>query len=451
MNVVVALAPRLRSAGGQDSRVTTLLAVTAFTVSTALTLSVAGGLMAFLARAEHPVGAVQQQNGGFYVLLAATALVLLVVPLLTLAGAAARLGVSRRDARLSTLRLLGATPGEVVALTVVETAWQGLVGALAGIGLYVALLPLWAMVPFQGTTFSPGELWLGAWALLAAVVVPLLAAVSAAVSLRRVVVTPLGVARRQGGRALSWTRLLVLVVGVGAFALSTQVLGFFGSFAVVVLLGLLAVGFATINVVGPWVLGLIGRSRARRARTPAQLLAARRLAGDPKGAWRVVGGLGLAGFVAGALAVLPVATQSTGPEDEVSRVLTQDLVTGGLLTLGIAFVLAAVSAGIAQAASVLDRRREFALARLAGFPVELFDEVRRREVLLPLLVVGAGSAATALVMLAPLFGSAALEAPMGLGLLLGSLSAGVLLVLAATETSRPLLRSVLADPVVRAD
>ena len=46
---------------------------------------------------------------------------------------------------------------------------------------------------------------------------------------------------------------------------------------------------------------------------------------------------------------------------------------------------------------------------------------------------------------------AALTAPQGLLLLAVSLGAGVLLVLAATESSRPLLRRVLADPVVRAD
>jgi hypothetical protein len=450
VNVVVALAPRLRSAGGRDARLTTALAVTAFAVSTALALSVVGGLMGFAARAAHPVGEVQKQVGGFYVILAATALVLLVVPLITLAGAAARLGVARRDARLSVLRLLGATPAEVVGLTVVETAWQGLLGSVLGIALYVALVPEWALVPFQGTTFSAGELWIGWWVLAAPVLVTALAAGSAAVSLRRVVVTPLGVARRQGTGPLSWGRLVLLLLAVGAFMVATQVIGTLGSIAVLVILGLLGLGFAMLNLIGPWVLGLIGRASARRARTPGRLLAARRLAGDPKGAWRVVGGLGLAGFVAGSLAMVPVLASGSN-QDEVSRVLTADLLTGGLLTLAIAFLLAAVSGGIAQAASVLDRRREYALARLAGVPAELFDEVRRREVLLPLIVVGVGSAATALVMFLPLFGLQAVQAPQGLGLLLGSLVAGVLLVLAATETSRPLLRSVLAETVVRAD
>ena len=50
-----------------------------------------------------------------YQALAVIALVLLVVPLVSLGGAAARLSARRRDDRLATLRLLGATPGDRVA------------------------------------------------------------------------------------------------------------------------------------------------------------------------------------------------------------------------------------------------------------------------------------------------------------------------------------------------
>ena len=83
----------------------------------------------------------QGDDRSVYVILAWIAVVLLVVPLITLGRSAARLGVARRDARLATLRLLGATPREVVGLTVTETAWQGLVGAVLGILLYGVLLP----------------------------------------------------------------------------------------------------------------------------------------------------------------------------------------------------------------------------------------------------------------------------------------------------------------------
>lgn len=452
MRTVRALIPLLRRAGGRDQRLTTGLAMAAFAVMTALTLSVVGGLLGFIDRAAHPIGDYQEMNGQAYVGLAWTALVLLVVPLVTLGGAAARLGVSRRDARLATLRLLGVTPREVVVLTVVETAWQGLLGTLVGIAGYGALLPVWTRIPFEGSTFGPSELWVG-WRtlVLACVAVPLLAAVSGAVSLRRVVVSPLGVARRQTPRALGWIRAVAAVAAIIVFMVVSSSLGRLGAAAVAFFVGALALGFGTLNAVGPWTLGLLGRILLRRASTPAKLLAARRLMDDPRATWRVVGGLGLAGFVAGALAVVPVIASIDSGNDPDTAVLMADLLRGAMVTLVITYLVAAASAGITQAASVLDRRREYALQTLAGTPVELLDQVRRREVLVPLIVVSVGSALAALVMLFPIFGLAAVRAPTGLVVLAVCLSTGTGLVLAATETARPLLRSVLAETVVRAD
>lgn len=454
MSTVRALVPVMRRAGGRDQRLTTALAVGAFAVTTALTLVVVGGLVGFMARADHPHGAVQREDGEMYVYLAWVAVVLLIVPLLSLGGAAARLGVARRDARLATLRLLGATANDVVLLTVIETAVQGLVGAVVGVVGYLAVLPVFTLLPFQGQRFGYGEMWVGPWVLLGVCgAVPLLAAISAAVSLRRVVVSPLGVARRQTPRGLRWVRALVAGVGVITFMVVTSSMGAFGAAAGAAMIGALALGFATINVVGPWTLSILGRIQLRWARRPAQLLAARRLMDDPRGAWRVVGGLGLAGFVAGALAVIPVITADASQSnlDATDTIIFGDLMRGAMLTLVLTYLLAAASAGITQAASVIDRRREYALAALAGTPVELLDDVRRRVTIVPMLFCSVGSALTALIMLFPLAGLAAVRAPEGLLTLLACLVGGSAMVVAATETSRPLLRSVLAGTVVRAD
>ncbi|MBD7919963.1 hypothetical protein H9657_16960 [Cellulomonas sp. Sa3CUA2] len=451
VNPVLALAPRLQRAGGRDSRTTTVLAVTAFAVSTALSLSVVAALLGFMERAAHPTTGLERDAGGFYVTLAVVATILLLVPLLTLGGGAARLGVARRDARLAALRLLGATPREVVGLTLVDTALQGLAGAVAGTALYGALLPVWTRIPFQGRPFTAAELWVGVpVVLLAWLAVPLLAVVSGAVSLRRVVVSPLGVAQRVSRPGLKAVRVVVAVLAFVAFMVVSVIGQSFAAVLVGMLLAGLAVAFLTLNAVGPWALGVLGRVRLWRARTPEQLLAARRLLDDPRAVWRVVGGLGLASFVAGCLAVVPVLVSGPGTDPDDATV-SADVLTGALLTLAITFLLAAVSAGIAQAASVLDRRRELSLARLAGVPTELFDGVRRREVLVPVVLVSVGSATAALVMFFPLFGAAALAAPQGLLLLVGSLTVGLLLVVAATEATRPLLHRVLADTVVRAD
>ena len=233
---------------------------------------------------------------------------------------------------------------------------------------------------------------------------PVLAALSGAVSLRRVTVSPLGVARRETPKKMTWLRWWSRSWASARSWSISAAAGALGAAAGAALLGAMAVGFATLNAVGPWVLGLVGKAQLRRATTPARLLAARRLLDDPKAAWRVVGGLGLAGFVAGALSVLPTIIAVDTSKDPQGAILMDDLVTGAMVTLVVAFLLAAVSAGIAQAASVLDRRREIALQTLAGTPVELHDSVRRRTVLVPLLFVAVGSAVTALVMFFPLLG-----------------------------------------------
>jgi hypothetical protein len=452
MTPLVPLAVRLARAGGRRQLTTTALAVLAFAVTSTFALSVLGGLRGFLRREDAPTSALMADLTSTYVVLAWTAVVLLLVPLASLGGAAARLGVARRDARLSTLRLLGVTPREVVLLTVVETAWQGLVGAALGVVGYLALMPLWTSIPFQGTRFSAGELWVGVPLLLGTLAgVPLLAAVSGAVSLRRVVVSPLGVARRQTPPGMRAVRLAVLGGSVLAFALVVQRGDVFGAAVLAVMVGVLATVLATLNLLGPWTIGVMAKVLVRRARTPAHLLAARRLLDDPKAAWRVVGGLGLAGFVAGVLSVVPALAAGDRTGDPAGAILAEDLTTGALLTLAITFAVAAASAGIMQAATVLDRRRDYALQRLAGVPPELFDAVRRREVLAPLVLVAGTSTVVAWTVLLPLFGMAAITDPRGIVLVAGCLVIGTALVVGATELSRPLLRSVLAETVVRAD
>ncbi|MCV2393156.1 hypothetical protein OEB99_02440 [Actinotalea sp. M2MS4P-6] len=441
MRTLLALAPRLRHGG-----LTAVLAVVGFAATTAFTISVLAGLLAFQARAVDPPPDLEQL-AGTYVLLAGIATALLLVPLTSLAGAAARLGVARRDARLATLRLLGATPREVVALTAIETAAQALAGALLGALGYAALLPLWTSIPFQGREFSAAELWLGWWPLLGVLAgVPLLAAASAVVSLRRVVITPLGVARRETPPGLRATRLW-LAVGVVALTAVIARVGATSLAAAVfvgVMIGAVVAVTSGIQAAGPWVVGRLGRLMARRARTPATLLAGRRLVDDPKAAWRVIGGLGLATFVAAVLSVIPALGD---PQDVVAA----DLRTGGLLTFGIAVVLAAVSAGVAQAAAVLDRRRELTLQRLAGVPERLAHAVRRREVAVPTLVVTVLAAVSGWAVVLPLFGLALVSDPASLATVAATVVLGAGLVLAATETARPLVRATLRDTAVRAD
>ncbi|WP_164701170.1 hypothetical protein [Modestobacter sp. KNN46-3] len=414
-------------------RLTTGLAVLAFTAVTWALLATLGGLRAFVDRAA--VERAEPEPSGMaevYVVLAVVAAALILVPLVTLGGAAARLAVARRNARMAALRLAGATTGQVAGMAVADALAQAVAGALAGAVLYGGTLPLVALLHFQGRAFAVGELWVGSWGALALPAVPLVALVSALAALRRVAVTPLGVAARTGVKPLSWTRLLPLFVLVGVFLLAANGLLRLDAIVVLaILVGTLAGAMWVFNLVGPWLISVLGRVVARRARSVPTLLAGRRIVDDPKAAWRSVGGVALVAFVAGVLSVSP-GLAATGAEEDHLGV---DIATGTAITLVIASLLAAVSTGVTQAGRVLDHAGEYRALHLAGTEVATLHAARMRETWIPLAVCVGGASVTALALITPFIDVLADE-PIGVVLFLGSVVAGCALVLGGTAASR---------------
>ncbi|WP_026416129.1 ABC transporter permease [Actinomadura oligospora] len=255
-------------------------------------------------RIDRYAAASDSSNAFLYQVLAAIASVLMVVPLLVFGGAAARLTVARRDQRLAALRLVGATPGQVVAVTTAEAVLTAAAGAVLGTALFGAALPALTRIRIAGGTWYASDLWPGVWTPFVLLAVPVLVGISAVVGLRRVVVGPLGVARRETPPALRAVRPLVFLAIVVVFGLMAGTLTSLGRAGLVILLVFLALAFLGINLVGPWIVALIGRIAAGTARGPARLLAGRRLMDDPRSAWRTVAGIALTGFVAGFLALL---------------------------------------------------------------------------------------------------------------------------------------------------
>src|SRR5699024_12760551 len=127
-----------------------LLPVAAFGVVSALSLSVAGGVHFFFNLDE----ATMAQTGGLYMILASLAAILLVVPVASLAAAAAKLLARRRDERLSSLRLLGASARLLRTLAVVEAAVLAVVGSRVGVIGYVLLMPLAGLFRCAGGTIG---------------------------------------------------------------------------------------------------------------------------------------------------------------------------------------------------------------------------------------------------------------------------------------------------------
>jgi hypothetical protein len=430
---------RLRRAAAESDRGPSVLAVVSFAVATAALLVSVAGLSAFEARNTTPPHASvaglsidAATLGELYVTLAWIATTCLVIPILTLGGVAARLAIARRDQRLAVLRLAGGTTGQVTLMTLAEAAAQALVGALAGVVLYVAVLPLVARLTFQGRTFELGELLLPLWKtglVVAAVVV--VALLSGASSLSRVVVSPLGVAARTSPRRLSLLRLLVAAAAGAAWLLVITPMKEPDRVVIVLVLGAMILA---VNAVGPWVVMVAGRVAARVAPTATTLLAARRIVDDPKSTWRAVGALGLAVIVTGFTSLTSVDDSARGLE----RYLAADLSTGSFVTLAIITVVGATSTGVVQAARVLDQRDQYRALALAGTGQRSLHRARALEVALPLAVTIGVSAGFVLVLMLP-FGSQ-LDSALVVRFVLTSVLAGAV-VLASVLASRSLVRT----------
>lgn len=421
------------------------LPVAAFAVVTALTLGVAGGVHYFFTLQLPEAGV-----AGMYRLLSGFALVLLLFPLTSLAGSAARLLARRRDERLSSLRLLGASTGTITGLAVAEATVLAAAGAVVGLAGWALLAPAIALLPFAGGRVGLAGQWLGIPLTLGVLVaVVLLGALSALLGLRRVAVTPLGVRTRQRPRGVVWVRALVAVGVLVAAQAAASVMGLAQSEAVMIALAVaaLAAPLIAVQAIGPWVLGLTARRRVRRARTAERLVAARLVLEDPRLAWRQVGGVALTvyiGTVGAAGFGMAEAFQGDGAAVTASeRHLIADLGTGVLVTMVVSFLLAACSVAISQAAQLLDRADLHGGLVMAGMDVHTVHAMRRRAVMSALGTVLVFSLAAALASAAPVIGAAAVFAPVSLLTAAACLALGVLLVRGGVELTRPALRRSL--------
>ena len=235
----------------------------------------------------------------------------ILAPVLIFIATATRLSAARREERFAAMRLVGATRRQVSLLAATESTVAGILGVAAGFGIFFLLRIPVAGIPFIGQPFFPAELSLSLADILAvAIGVPVFAAVAARLALRRVHISPLGVARRARPKPLRAWRVVPLLAGLAELGFWTihghpasipgQVQAFASSFLLIIV-GLL--------IAGPWLTMAAARGMARWTSRPATLLAARRLADDPRAAFRAVSGLVLALFIT-TVAVVAITTQN---------------------------------------------------------------------------------------------------------------------------------------------
>ncbi len=241
--------------------------------------------------------------------------VALVLPILILIATASRLSAVRREERFASMRLVGATPRQISAISAVEAVIAALAGVVVGFGVFFAVRPLLYHVPLTGAPLAQGDLSLQAVDIVIAVVgVPIAAVISARLALHRVQISPLGVTRRVRKHPPGIARIAPLLAGI-AFLAYFDAAGKPGAVGSQLLE--LLVGFALLIVglvlAGPWFTTAGSRILANRSSRPATLIAGRHLLDNPKAAFRFASGLVIALFVASAaIGALSSVTHVTG-------------------------------------------------------------------------------------------------------------------------------------------
>ena len=328
---------------------------------------------------------------------AAFATALLTLPPLLLLYQAVRLGTAARDRRLAALRLAGATPAEVRRLGSLEVGIPALAGSLAGIGLFWLLRFLQGdNAMFDASSNPGGRVYTGDLRLLPTSVAPqwweallvVLATTLAGVFVgarasRGVIVTPLGVSRRQASAPPRPWGLLLLLAAVLIVPVALAV-GSTSEAAPMAIVGLAILGVISL---APWAAYRAGRFAQSRTASPAVLLAARRLVADPRPAGRAAAAVGAIALVSGggaAVAADLVGTDNSEPFYYISLAL----VAGALL---VALLVAIGTLAVHSVESLLDRKRSVASLAALGMPLEELQSAQRWEarlVAMPMATAG---------------------------------------------------------------
>ena len=456
------------------------LPVLAFAASAALFLLIAGGIHAFylwLGGDASTATSVEAGSGTkntahtlqpLYLMLAWVSGFLLLTPLFTLGASAARLSARRRDDRLATLRLLGASTRQLTLYTMLDSVIYAAVGFVLGFIVYLILVLPFGMLRFQNIPLGPENMLLPLPIVLVCGFVSLIiAATSSLFGLSKVTISPLGVRTRSdkpslGKRALILGCALLVVGFIGAIAshimnLAADSMGSNGFVLVLVttiMFGLpILLTMLAVDLIGGFVVGLYARIRVRTARTPATLLAYRSILESPRAAWRQVSGVAMTTFIAALIG--PVLGQLFRESTSQARrnvhddTLLNDMWQGLFLLMFLSYLLVALSALLNQSAAIYERGSLYSSLRMMGTEAAVLKRSRRIVVFGPLLLVSTLSGLLALV----LFGLIARSGVeprfllQSLGMIVVAIVLGMGLVFASLAATGPVMERVSRKPV----
>ena len=222
----------------------------------------------------------------------------ILVPIWLFVATATRLSAATREARLAAVRLAGGTEGQVRMLAAVEAGVPAAVGSLLGIPLFLAIRRVLAGGAIAGIHLFPSDLTPPLPVAVGLMIaLPALATLMSLGTMRRLVVSPLGVTRHARRSHAGWRWAIVLIAGLGLLgwcASQHAQLTRFGNVKVILLLGgsLVCAGLGLVGT-ATWSAWALARSLAGSIRSVSGMLGLRRLQAEPTSVSRVVGGVAL--------------------------------------------------------------------------------------------------------------------------------------------------------------
>ena len=236
------------------------------------------------------------------------------VPALLLVGIVTDLGAAQRAERFATLRLIGATPQQVARTAALEIGATTFVGALAGVALYLALIPLATQITLKSSRFYYSDLLRSPVnAVLAVVVTTAGAAAVAWWRTRRADLGPLGGSRERAERRPRLISLAPVILGTVGLV-STPTVAHQNSDLTIYLL---PVSFLCTMLgllwAGPVLTWWVARGGRALAHSAAQVIGFNRITQHPRAVFRAVAGVVVAVY---AMTVFAVAiTVAAGTRD----------------------------------------------------------------------------------------------------------------------------------------
>ena len=236
------------------------------------------------------------------------------VPALLLVGIVTDLGAAQRAERFATLRLIGATPQQVARTAALEIGATTFVGALAGVALYLAMIPVATQITLGSSRFYHSDLLRSPInGILAVATTTVGAAAVAWWRTRRADIGPLGGSRERIERRPRLISLAPVILGMAGLVSTPAVARQESALTIYLLPVSFLCAMLGLLWAGPVVTWWVARGGRALARSAAQVIGFNRIAQHPRAVFRAVAGVVIAVY---AMTVFAVAiTVAAGTRD----------------------------------------------------------------------------------------------------------------------------------------